>query len=145
MCGFCYDLGSAQNKGLPLHGVHLRRDGLRLCTEGIDLRLVQRHSGPRGNVQLFVHGVHGVFGQGLKVLPAIEGADATNSHFIHRDVRTVAFTKNGSLHMGRFELPAVGNNISLLIDNNLTHIQRAAIAFAKTHHNTNFVSTCGIS
>ena len=39
----------------------------------------------------------------------------------------------------------MGNNVSVFVNNDLTHIKGAAIAFAETHHNGYFVCTRCIS
>ena len=74
-------------------------------TERVRERVIQREARPRRDVHLFVLRVHCVFRQRLEVLPAAEGAQATEIRAgEHGEVAAVSFAVNGAFRVGRAQL-----------------------------------------
>ena len=51
-------------------------------------------------MDLLVLGIHGVFGERLKVLPTTQGTNASYRTVVNSDMAAIALTEHGSLHMG---------------------------------------------
>ena len=127
------------DKTLPFGGVNLAGGSIDLRPQRISGTRIHAEARPRAKMHLFIHGIHGIFGQRLKMLPATQSPQTPQWCFIDNQVRPVAFTKNRPFDMGRLEFAPSAHNLAGIRNQDLRDILTATMLFGISERHINVV------
>src|SRR5258708_16768109 len=96
--------------------------------------IVQREARPGADMNLLVLGVHRVFGERLKMLPAAQRAQSPDvGAVVDGKIAAVALAEHRALGMRRAQLAAPGDGFALGAAYPLRHVQSSPLAFHISH------------